>query len=377
MGRSFRLDSRFRPGASPIAMVVLLVIAGAAGDSALVSTLRGFSVDDEGRRSRTVGYYEALIDSPATGYARDEPRPPTGWLAFGGPSTGIVRELPEYLRWKLRPELDIRWNGTVFRTNRYGYRSPEVELKKPAGTYRIVVFGSSNTMGYGVDNDDIYTRHLEKWLNDYLGQQHRVEVVNLAVAGDSPSRRLARIQHEAGRWNADWLICDASVLDGWLEDAHIQWALQNQVAIPYSFVIDAAHRARVTPTDSIEVFREKFQGESERMLPNIYAAWSAEARRLGLPLTIVLLPRADEKARSPRVAGLIRSLASQNGLDYIDVSHAFDELELDEFRVSDWDKHPSARGHLAIYESMRTALLDRGGPPGLPFLTLQPATASR
>ncbi len=376
MGRVFAIGIPIRQGTSSIAMVVLLLIGGAAGDSGLVSALRGLSVDDEERQSHTLGYYEALLDSKAFGFARQEPQCPRGWVAFGGPDAGIVRELPNYVRWAMHPQLDIRWNGAVFRTNRHGYRGPEVELQKPRGTYRVVVFGSSNTMGYGVDNDHVYTRHLETWLNDYLGAHHRVEVVNLAVAGDSPSRRLARIEQEAPRWNADWLICDASALDGWLEDVHIQWAVRSQVKIPYAFVNEATCRARVTPTDSIDAFREKFQGESERMLPDIYAAYAAEARRLGLPLTIAILPRADDKGKSPRVVRLIRSLASQNGLDFIDLSDAFDDLELDEFRISDWDKHPSTRGHLAIFEAMRTALLERGGPPGLSFLTLQ-STASR
>jgi hypothetical protein len=286
MVRAFGLGSSVRQGSAPIAMVVLLVIGGAAGDSALVSTLRGFSIDDEDSHPRTLGYYEALLDSPAGGFARAELGPPRGWVAFGAPDAGIIRELPAYRRWEMRPQLDIRWNGTVFRTNRHGYRGPDVELQKPEGTYRVVVFGSSNTMGYGVDNDEIYTRHLEKWLNGYLGEVNRVEIVNLAVAGDSPSRKLARIQYEAARWHADWIICDASALDAWLEDIQVHWALQSQVAIPYSFVQNAARRARITATDSIDAFRAKFQGQSERMLPEIYAAYGVEARRLGLPLTI-------------------------------------------------------------------------------------------
>jgi lysophospholipase L1-like esterase len=377
MVRAFGLGSSVRQGSAPIAMVVLLVIGGAAGDSALVSTLRGFSIDDEDSHPRTLGYYEALLDSPAGGFARAELGPPRGWVAFGAPDAGIIRELPAYRRWEMRPQLDIRWNGTVFRTNRHGYRGPDVELQKPEGTYRVVVFGSSNTMGYGVDNDEIYTRHLEKWLNGYLGEVNRVEIVNLAVAGDSPSRKLARIQYEAARWHADWIICDASALDAWLEDIQVHWALQSQVAIPYSFVQNAARRARITATDSIDAFRAKFQGQSERMLPEIYAAYGVEARRLGLPLTIVILPRADDKAKSPRVVRLIRSLAGENGLDFVDLSGAFDELEVDEFRISDWDKHPNARGHQAIFEAMRDALLERGGPPGLPFLSLRSTTASR
>ena len=45
-------------------MVFLLAIAGLAGDSALVSTLRGFSVANEARQAPTLGYYEGLINAP-------------------------------------------------------------------------------------------------------------------------------------------------------------------------------------------------------------------------------------------------------------------------------------------------------------------------
>ena len=62
---------------------------------------------------------------------------------------------------------------------------------------------------------------------------------------------------------------------------------------------------------------------------------------------------------------LIQSICNQNGLDYLDLSDAFDELDEDEFRISDWDKHPNARGHQAIFDELREALLQRGGPPGL------------
>ncbi len=178
-------------GSSSVGIILLLVVAAIAGDSTLVSTLRGNPVDDEGQRSRTVGYYEALLDAPLDGFLRQAPQPPRGWIAFGAPQADIVVESPTYLRWEMHPQLDTRWNGTVFRTNRHGYRTPDVELKKRRGTYRIVVFGSSNTMGYGVDNDDIYTRHLERWLSEHVAPALQVEVVNLAVAGDSPSRRLA------------------------------------------------------------------------------------------------------------------------------------------------------------------------------------------
>ena len=189
---------RHRQGSAPALLVFLLAMAGVAGDTAMMSTLRGYPVKDDANTVPTLGYYEALINSPPRQVSDDAPHPPPGWLPFGGDVTGIVKELPTYLRWEMKPNLDILWNGTTFQTNRLGFRTPEVTLEKPAGTYRILVFGSSNTMGYGVNNNEMYTRHLEQFLDAWTGPSQRVEVVNLAVAGDSPTRRLERMKKEAG-----------------------------------------------------------------------------------------------------------------------------------------------------------------------------------
>jgi len=358
-------------------MVFLLALASLAGESTVVAKLRGPSTANQARQAPPLGYYEALLDPPRLVVAESTMQLPPGWLPFSGEPTGIVLETATYLRWHMRPNLDIRWNGTVFRTNQLGFRTPEIEREKPKGTYRILVFGSSNTMGYGVNNDDVYMRHLERWLNEWAGPTCRVEVVNLAVAGDSPSRRLLRLQQEAGRYRADWLLCDASALDTWLEDTHIHAVVQHSIPIPFPFVQQAIKRSGVKAADSLEAFRMKFQGESERFLDEVYAGWSLEAKRLHIPLTVVVLPRADSKAKSPRVFELIGSLAEKHELDCIDLSNAFDHLEVDEFRNSEWDKHPSPQGHHLIFEGIRDALLRRGGLPGLSLSTSTALEAAR
>jgi hypothetical protein len=346
-------------------MVFLLAAAGFGGDTALVSTLRGFSFANEPGQAPTLGYYEGLINAPVRDIVGDAPSPPSGWLPFGGDVTGIVKEFATYLRWEMKPNLDMRWNGTVFQTNSQGFRTPEVRLEKPAGTYRVLVFGSSNTMGYGVNNNDMYTRHLEHFLNAWMAPSRRVEVVNLAVAGDSPTPRRDTNRKEAGRWNADWLLCDASALDSWLEDNHIHSVLQRGIPIPFPFVQNAVRRSGATAADSVEVFRDKFRGESEGVVGSVFAAWSAEAARLQIPLTVVILPRGDSKGKSTRVFKLMRSQCERTGLDFIDISSAFDHMEVDEFRISNWDKHPNARGHQVMFEALRDAILRRGDLPGL------------
>ena len=217
-----------------------------------------------------------------------------------------------------------------------------------------------------MSDDCLYTRHLERWLNQWMGPAHPVEVVNLAVAGDSPTRRWSRLQKEAGRFDPDWVLCDASAFDPWLEDAHVHAVLQRQIPIPFLSVQEAVRRSGATAADSLESFREKFRGESERLMPDVIAGWSAEAGRLGVPLAVVILPRSDSKTKAPRMFRLISTLAGRNRLDHLDLTAAFDHLTVDQFRISKWDRHPSALGHRVIFEALRAALVRRGGLPGWP-----------
>jgi hypothetical protein len=293
--------------------MLLLILAALAGDGPAIAVLRGRSARDGAREAPAIGYYEALIDVPRPPVGAPAPGPPAGWTAFGAAETGIVREVASYLRWTLKPGLDVRWYGQPFRTNRLGFRSPEIEVEKPAGTYRIVVFGSSCTMGYGIDDDSMYTRLLERWLDERAGPAHRVEVVNLAVSGDSPSRRLLRMQQEAGRLHPDWVLCDVSPFDPWLEDRHIHAALQHGLPIPFAFVREAVERSGATASDSFDAFREKFSGESERILDDVLAGWVAEAKRIGVPLTLVILPAPTARTGRPACCDISSPWPLANG----------------------------------------------------------------
>ena len=315
------------------------------------------------RRMETRGYYEELID------ANRSPRgeaggPPPGWVPFG--AAGLVEPIPSYLRWRMRPNLQARWNDEPFRTNSRGYRTPEVAIPKPEGTYRIVLLGSSNTMGHGVGDDEAYPRLLEAWIAEAAGPGRKVEVVNLSVSGDSPSRRLVRMREEAAAYEPDWVLCDATALDPALEEAHLETVARGEPAapIPLDYVREALERAGVSPGDSPDAFRDKIQGEAQALLEGAYAGWGGFARETGLPLTIVLIPRADEKVENPEIFRIIRDSVRRERLDLLDASGAFEALSAEEFRVSAWDKHPSVRGHVAIFEALRDALSRRGSLPG-------------
>jgi GDSL-like Lipase/Acylhydrolase family len=355
--------------------ILLLTSAWVAPESRVVKMLLGPSSLEKGLgQAETRGYYENILDAsklpnndPSGMLDDDTHLPPPGWIPFY--AAGLVEAEPTYLLWKLRPNLDLRWNGTSFHTNNLGYRTPEVALEKPPHVYRILVFGSSNTMGHGVDDEALYPRLLEQWLNEQIGAKLCVEVVNLSIAGESPSRRLRRVREEGGRYQADWILCDASPLDHALEEDHLEAIVRGSRAreVPFEYVREALVRAGVTPADSPDSFRRKLSGEHEALLDGAYAGWREESDRLGIPLSVVILPRADRERQSPLITELIRSLAQRHGLDFLDLSDAFDGLQLEQFRVAAWDRHPSALGHRALFQTLRSELLRRGTLPGMPL----------
>jgi len=354
-------------GSSWIIGLALLAVSMIRPENDLLRVLKGEPrLGGELRHVDTRGYYEELID--AGGLSRRDPAPdapPPEWVPFG--ASGIIEPVPTYLRWRMKPNLDMTWNGVSFKTNSRGYRTPEVSLKKAEGVYRIVVFGSSNTMGHGVGDDDAYPRILERWLNGLEGLDRRVEVVNLAVSGESPSRRLTRMLAEGERYEPDWILCDATALDPSLEELHLQAIVRSEppIAIPFEYVSAALERAGVSTADSPRQFESKIRGEAEALLKGAYEGWRDFSVRAGIPMTVVIIPRADEKRDNPVIHKIMRNSFRHLGLDCLDAHDAFDPLSVDQFRVSPWDKHPSVLGHRAIFEALRDALLACGTLPGL------------
>ncbi len=363
-----------RRGFSPLVVALILLFSVIAQDSTIFASLRGESrVEDDLKQGPTGGYYENLIGANEP-VLHKGPRRVAKSSEKGSVATpavipfrdaGIVLDSPTYVRWRMRPNLAIRWNESTFRTNSQGYRTPEIALPKPEGTYRVLCFGSSNTMGHGVEEEQTYPRLLEGWLRKRLGSSRKVDVVNLAVSGDSPTRRLQRLREDAERYQADWFLCEATALDYLLEEEHLQMVVRKEIPIPLDFVHAIVVRTGVTAADSKDAFHRKLKGESDALLDGAYAGWSDAAKSLQTPLAVAMLPRSDRNVESPRMFRLMRTLCERYGLDCLDLTAAFHGLSEKQIQVSPWDNHPSALGHERIFDSLCNILKRRGGPPGL------------
>ena len=85
------------------------------------------------------------------------------------------------ISWKLTPNINKYFKTKMFTTNSLGFRNPEVKLNKQIGITRIAVLGRSVTMGSGVNDDEVYTRVLQKKLDEWKPDAY--EIINCAVGG--------------------------------------------------------------------------------------------------------------------------------------------------------------------------------------------------
>jgi lysophospholipase L1-like esterase len=100
--------------------------------------------------------------------------------------------------------------GGVVHINRHGFRGPDFDAKKPAGTTRIIVVGASTTFDPCARNDaETWPARLEHWLN-HLSGGRRFQVINAGVSGTPMLDHLIRLETELHQFDADVFIVYAN-----------------------------------------------------------------------------------------------------------------------------------------------------------------------
>ena len=158
-----------------------------------------------------------------------------------------------------RPSLSATLMGVDVSLNSLGDRGPELTTPKPAGTSRVLVLGSSVTMGWGVPFADVFTSVAQHRLNDEqpFGPRVRFEFENAGIGnystifqGDLFRDRFPKIEPDAVVLNyfisdvqprgmgRDNPILARSYLAALLFDRWSQWRFARQGKSLFTFYAD-------------------------------------------------------------------------------------------------------------------------------------------
>ncbi len=342
------------------------------------------SIDHE---PHALGYYIELIEG-SSGYHAARPE---GWVDFR--KADVIRYLDnDFLLFELKPNLcRTVFDGLPFRTNSFGMHGDPASLEKPSGTFRIAVLGASMDMGWGVRYEETYTHRLQEWLDsraDTDGRKaRRYEVLNFAVAAYSPLQRLETLRRKVMDFQPDLVVYSATTLDIRLMEIHLCDMLRLHVDLKYDFVREAVGRTGIGPADlrvdrsgeliDKQALKDKLRscywGLYDRTLGEI----AAECRAAGVPLAMVIIPRAGSKDAPTRRAepvARLRALAAHHAIRTFDLSDTFDHDNPATLEVAAGDDHPNATGHGRLFEAIARSL---AADPTLAPLVLSAGPSSR
>ena len=73
--------------------------------------------------------------------------------------------------------------GVPFKVNSMGIRDKEYQIEKDEDTFRIILIGSSYSLGRGIKMEDLYHSKVEEMLNE-RDSRYKFEIMNFAYEGE-------------------------------------------------------------------------------------------------------------------------------------------------------------------------------------------------
>lgn len=253
-----------------------------------------------------------------------------------------------------------RWPYTSQR-----FKGPEVEMKKPAGTFRILAYGDSNTDGPPRGG---WPEQLQDVLDESYPSGPAFEVLNAGVAGYSSHQGLARFRQEAKRFRPDLVL----VSFGW-NDA-VSTSTPDEAYRPPSAGMVALERTLLRYffyRVARHLLGDRPPAESKaagvpRVSRTAYLAnmraFRKTARRTGAAIAFLTRPHAEIpptrtwRGSVPRYNRALLAFGRRSGAAVIDVDGAFagrPDVFVDEC-------HFTPEGHGEMARLLHRSLIERG-----------------
>lgn len=254
--------------------------------------------------------------------------------------------------------------GAQVEINALGLRDREIEVAKPAGTYRVLILGDSVTFGWGVAQEQVFPEVLERLWNELPPAGFSsVEVINAGVGNYNTSQEVA---YFAERGLA--LAPDLVILAFFLNDAEptprpaAGWLARNSA---FYVLLTSSWDNTMRWAGNRQDYRDYYQGLYEDDRPGWIECRRA-LRELGelcrkqrIDLRFAILPElhrlgADYPFRS--VHAKVRSMAAEIGVPVYDLLNAPWSEPPEAYWVTPGDAHPNEKGHRVIAEALAAAL---------------------
>ncbi len=324
--------------------------------SEVVESLRFSGLNQRDAEARTRGYYEHLITANLRQAALAESYvwTPPDWQRMS--ETELWQPREDMLIGELRPQQSMVFKRAPLSTNRWGMRDRDYPRRKPAGTVRLAVLGSSHTMGSGVADGEAFESVYEERLG--AATEGSFEVLSFAVAGYTVTQDLLVLESKALDFGPDVVLQVSHHWDVNQVGEYLATLLADgREVLPG--LRDIAAAAGIDPQAPATANMRRLWPHRWEHLRWVYGRIVELCRQRGAVPVWVYLPLVQDG--SPADVEAMTRLAAEVGFHVVDLRGVYRGYTAPELRLAPWDDHPNALGHRLIAER----LLDALGPDEL------------
>jgi lysophospholipase L1-like esterase len=289
------------------------------------------------------------------------------------------------LYWRLKPNQHCytKIDRRPVHINSHGTRGPEFQTEKPANTLRILSLGDSRTFGWGLSDEETYSRRLEQLLQQRAGAGKTFEIINAGVNAWSYPQMQVYFRDEGLRFRPDFVIlAEANLWTQFSEQNSPEFVDQflgrvrlknflRRLAL-YHFFIEVQlqdfyqrHRTKFIPVDPKQdvLFKEQQQEDPDKVFREAIRSLSLTAKTNAVTPILLYLPTADDlrTTNQSRVLQVKREVASQLGVPLVDLTP--DLMPQGKTLYLDADPvHLNAQGNRIVAERLFESMTNHWSP---------------
>jgi hypothetical protein len=321
-----------------------------------IARLHGDVLNARDLATQRRGYYEELDVARTENWQWHIAEDPEGWREG---DKVFFRDRHDFLLREIVPSVSTALGNAKITSNHLGMRDREYDWAKPQGTYRIVLLGASNDMGFGVKDEETY----ENVAEDHLNQQppppgySRYEILNLSVASYSILQRVLRLEESGFDLQPDAAILSVSAADEQFLASHLRKALIAGLDPPpeYRAIIERAVRGGgVNGKMPAVMIERRLQPYATELWQWSFHRFAQQCRQHGVrPLILYRPVPVDFAGVEPAIRSKALELARAEGVEIIDLSPAFDSVtDRNTLILGKWDDHTTPLGHRLLAETL-------------------------
>ena len=282
-----------------------------------------------------------------------------------------------------RPSSSAHLMGVDISLNSLGDRGPELKNPKPAGCKRVLVMGSSITMGWGVPFDKIFTSDAEQMLNDKrpFGTNYTFEFVNAGIGNYNTHFQYKLVQRQYPIVKPDMVVLHYFISDveprGMGRDSFI---LRDSYLAAFLFDRWSQMKLRFSGNykDLFTFYKDLYADDSQpwKQTQQEISEMRDMTAKDGVPFLVMIIPDIHDLSPGTPYKDIYTKIETAFKAMNIPTTNTFDAFQKDfgddvsKLWIQSDDPHPNAKGHQEMADALYGYLVENNP------LNLKPAAKS-